>query len=399
MENESSGWHRLKPDNMNPVTLEKQSPQRVLFVDYFLPAFDRSAGNQRAFELVRLIRGFGCPVTVLARNGECQKRYQDALSDLGIETLATDPDHLTVWDYKPGTPRIDFEHLLPARDYSVVIISRWENAELYTPLIRKWLPKARIIVDSVDLHFRRGQMRQILHPDKESDSEVHKQKERELHVYRQADALIAATEEEAEMLRKEVPDVSAVYVVPTMYDILQNPPAFEQRHDLLFVGNFAHSPNSDALVYFCGEIFPKIQEHLQQVRLYIVGANASFWMKDLAQANIVVAGYLPSMLPMLCSARISVAPLRYGAGMKGKIVESMAAGLPVVTTSTGAAGLSLVDGQNALIADDAAGFGRKVVQLYEDENLWKSLQKAGVELVRRSLTPQTVAPIIRKMLA
>src|SRR5262249_19186268 len=121
------------------LPIENQSSQRVLFIDYYLPAFDRSAGHQRTFEVLRLIRGFGCAVTFLARNGECQKRYQDALTDLGIETLATDPDHLTLWDYKPGTPRIDFEHLLPARDFSVVIISRWENAELYIPLIRKWL--------------------------------------------------------------------------------------------------------------------------------------------------------------------------------------------------------------------------------------------------------------------
>jgi glycosyltransferase involved in cell wall biosynthesis len=379
--------------------LENGPTQRVLFVDYFLPAFDRSAGNQRTLELLRLIRRFGCAVTFLARNGECQKRYQDALTNLGIETLATDPDHLTLWDYKPGTRRIDFEHLLPARDFSVVILSRWENAELYIPLIKKWLPKARIIIDSVDLHFNRGKMRLNLYPERGGESELQKQKEREVRVYRQADALIAATEEEAALLRNEVPGVSGVYVVPTMYNVMENPPSFAQRHDLLFVGNFAHSPNSDALVYFCGEIFPKIQEHLKETRLYIVGANASFWMNDLAQPNIVVAGYLPSLLPMLCSARISVAPLRYGAGMKGKIVEAMAAGLPVVTTSTGAAGLSLVDEQNAMIADDAAGFAQRVVRLYEDENLWKRLQTAGLDLVRRSLTPQVVAPVIRKILS
>ncbi|MFQ5924452.1 MAG: glycosyltransferase family 4 protein, partial [Dehalococcoidia bacterium] len=163
---------------------------------------------------------------------------------------------------------------------------------------------------------------------------------------------------------------------------------FSERRDIVFVGGFDHTPNVDAVTFFVKEIFPLVKESLHDVRFYIVGSaivgsNPPGQVLSLASEDVIVTGYVRDLTPYFESCKLSVAPLRYGAGVKGKINQSMSHGLPVVTTSIGAEGMEAMDGEDILIADSAADFAHKIALLYRDGSLWHRLSENSMRNIQR----------------
>jgi glycosyltransferase involved in cell wall biosynthesis len=162
-------------------------------------------------------------------------------------------------------------------------------------------------------------------------------------------------------------------VLPNVHPAAATGGPWAERRDLMFIGGFWHQPNEDAVCYFVDEILPLVRREQPDVIFHIIGSNMSNRVHALASAAVRTHGYVEDPTPYFTGCRVFVAPLRYGAGMKGKIGHSMSHGLPVVTTSIGAEGIGLVDGETALIADDPASFASAVVRLYADETLWTGL--------------------------
>jgi O-antigen biosynthesis protein len=163
------------------------------------------------------------------------------------------------------------------------------------------------------------------------------------------------------------------FVVPIVEQPTKTHTAYSARHDLLFLGNYTHVPNADAAVWMVHEIMPKIWEHIPDLRLVLAGADPTPRVERLAGERVVVTGYVPDARPLFESARVFVSPLRFGAGMKGKIVQAISYGLPTVTTSIGAEGIGLKDGASALIRESAEEFADAVMRLYSDEALWTEI--------------------------
>jgi glycosyltransferase involved in cell wall biosynthesis len=154
-------------------------------------------------------------------------------------------------------------------------------------------------------------------------------------------------------------------------------PPFEGRRDILFIGGFEHTPNVDAMLWFTAEIMPRILAELPDARLHIVGSKMPDQIAALASENVITHGYVADVEPLFASCLLSVAPLRWGAGVKGKTNQSMSYGVPVVSTSVGAEGMHLVHNENVLIADEPADFAAEVVRLYRDAALWRKLSRNG----------------------
>ena len=165
---------------------------------------------------------------------------------------------------------------------------------------------------------------------------------------------------------------------------------FDERRDLVFIGNFNHRPNTDAVHFFVREIFPLVRAALPGVKLYLAGSNTTDEISAYQSEAIVVMGYVPDIEPLLASCRIFVAPLRFGAGMKGKIGDALSYGIPVVTTSIGAEGLGINDREQALIIDAPETFAEKISELYRDRELWQHLSDYGYEHIRSHYTPERV---------
>ncbi|HEX8423514.1 MAG TPA: glycosyltransferase family 4 protein, partial [Pyrinomonadaceae bacterium] len=174
--------------------------------------------------------------------------------------------------------------------------------------------------------------------------------------------------------------------------------AFAERAHLLFIGNLLHRPNADAVHHLMRDIFPLVKGSLPEAKLYIVGDNVTPEIAAYAAPDVEVLGYVPDIGPLFESCRLMVVPLRYGAGIKGKLGESLSYGLPVVTTTMGAEGFGLTDGVEALIADEPQAFAAAVVRSYEDKDVWERLAEHGYRHIEKYYTPEVVAEIINSSL-
>jgi glycosyltransferase involved in cell wall biosynthesis len=174
---------------------------------------------------------------------------------------------------------------------------------------------------------------------------------------------------------------------------------FEQREGILFVGNYSHQPNRDAVRWMVEEILPLVREEIPEVVLHLVGSGITEEITALAGDGVIVHGWVPTIDEMYRRVRLSVAPLRYGAGMKGKVGESMAFGVPVVATPIGAEGMGLSQGHDVLIAEDAAGLARSIVTAYGQEDLWGELAANGRETISVGYSPAMVRRALGSLLA
>jgi glycosyltransferase involved in cell wall biosynthesis len=150
---------------------------------------------------------------------------------------------------------------------------------------------------------------------------------------------------------------------------------FSLRRDILFIGSFQHSPNVDAVLFFAREIFPLVKAQLPEIRFYVIGDKAPPEVVALADESVVITGFQPDVGAYFDNIRLSVAPLRYGAGVKGKINQSMGLGVPVVATSLAVEGMFLTDREDVLIGDTPEDFARALIDIYGSEELWQLVSK------------------------
>jgi GT2 family glycosyltransferase/Tfp pilus assembly protein PilF len=370
---------------------QRDTRGRVLVVDPFLPFFDRASGSRRLFQMVGLLREMGYHVTYIARSPSLDNQYRPVLEKLGIEVYSGDIQALQAIGFKAKLDLrpISYKLLCTERQFDYAILNFWEIAEYYLPLLRKISPRTTIIVDTHDIHFVRELREAERAGSQHQKKKALRNRRRELAVYRQADRLWVVTENDRQAIKELVGEIP-IDIFHNIHEPVSTVKEFNKTSDLLFVGNFAHLPNQDAVTYFCREIYPKIQEHLPEVRLWIVGNSPPDEIKAFASERITVTGYVKDLSPYLYRARVSVDPLRYGAGMKGKIGEALAWGLPVVTTRIGAEGMGLVHGKHALIADDPEEFARCVVELYRNRELWNTLSGNGKALTKAQWSSQFI---------
>jgi glycosyltransferase involved in cell wall biosynthesis len=176
-------------------------------------------------------------------------------------------------------------------------------------------------------------------------------------------------------------------------------PPFASREGMVFVGGYRHPPNVDAALFYAREVVPHLRTLLPGVTTYLIGSNAPQVLQDLAGPGIEFVGFVPEIEPWFRRCRLSVSPLRYGAGVKGKINHSMSFGLPVVATTPSVEGMHLVDGEEILVADDPRAFAEAIARLYRDEALWNRLSAAGLANVRRHFSPEAARRAIEETFA
>ena len=353
---------------------------RVLVSDADLYPPDQSSGAQRMAWILVLLHEMGCEVTYFPFDRTERQPYAAWLRQAGVEVVCTGDDLATVAAERRGL-------------YDLVVLCRPTVAERQRDVVRRHFPDAVLVYDTVDLHFVRAERELALAGGGEAaDAAEHafrRARRTELDAVRAADVVSTVTEDEGDLLRTLVPGVEVV-VLPTVHGVRTTPvPGPGGRSDLLFIGGYRHRPNIDAFSWFTEEVLPLVRRH-EPARFIALGANPTPAMQALATEAVVVPGYRNDVSGDFDAARVFVAPLRYGAGMKGKIGQAMAFGLPVVTTSVGAEGMGLVDGEHALVADDPEGFAEAVLRLYRDDELWERLSTGARELAAEAWSPDAM---------
>jgi glycosyltransferase involved in cell wall biosynthesis len=362
----------------------------VLVVADYLPLHDQQSGGLRLKTLVGLIIGLGWDVvfcSYLAAESspgplstpDGIARYETTLRELGVSRFVYGIEPLRAFLAKAGG---GVRHAL---------VSFPNVAIELVPIIRLHCPWTRVIFDTVDFHYLRMSREATLRQDAVLQQEAEAMLVLELACVRMADVTLAVTPEERLSLLTFAPD-SVVEVLPNVFGQPAEPPGVAGRRDILFVGGFWHKPNGDAVSWFVETIWPRLRAELPDLNFRIVGANPTEEILALnRQPGIEVLGYVPDLTQYQDAARVFVAPLRYGAGMKGKVGQSLAHGLPVVATPVGAEGMGLEDGIHLLVAEDPEAFAAQVLRLLRDDELWNRLQTEGRSLIEATLSERVVA--------
>ena len=364
---------------------DRRNSGRALVIDHHVPTHDRDSGSLRMFNILRLLAELGFVITFVPDNLARMEPYTQELQQMGIEVLYGPKD---VTDHLRGLG----QHL------RLAILSRPDVAAKYMPMIRRLAPGAAIFYDTVDLHFLREERRAEVEKSPSARKAAQRYRELELLLARTCDATITVTEAEKTRLEQEVSGLRA-HVIPNIHEVGRSGRPFCERQGLLFIGSFLHPPNQDAVTYFVRDVFPLIRREVPDVPLFIVGSDPNEDVKALASGGVVVTGWVPDVAPYLESARVFVAPLRYGAGLKGKIGQSMGFGLPVVTTSIGAEGMEVADGREVLITDDPAEFADKVVRLLREEELWAEVSENAMGYIAANYAPEVVLAKMKEILS
>jgi O-antigen biosynthesis protein len=351
---------------------DRMARRRVLVVDHNTPTPNQDAGSVITINLLLLLREMDFQVTFIPEdNFMYMPDYTPALQRVGIEVL-----------YAPYCTSVE-QHLKESGGrYDLVFIFRPGVVERYIKTIRKHCPRAKVLFHTVDLHYLRMSREAELLQDKVKMKAANKMKRREFAAIRAADTSIVVSTTELELLHHELPN-ERIRVFPLIMDIRGTEKAFKDRRDVIFVGGYQHTPNIDAVQYFVSDVMPILRRRLPGIRFHGVGSKMPAEIRALASEDVIIPGFVDDLSSLLDRMRVSVAPLRYGAGIKGKIGTAMAVGLPSVATSLAVEGMSLTDGENILVSDDAADFADAVTRLHEDEELWNKLSKAGLDFAKK----------------
>jgi len=290
------------------------------------------------------------------------------------------------------------KELLSKSHYDLVLIEYWYMGQ-YVDSCKKFIT----VLDEVDVEFLRWQ--QLVEIEKDiakrryALSLYRRVKRYELKVVKKFDSILAVTSKDKDILIKYNRDLN-ISVIPPCVDTSYFKPATVQNNSksLVFVGSMSAIFNSDAMLYFCREILPLILKKIPEVHLYIVGLNPPQEIINLADKNVTITGTVDDIRPYVYKASVFVAPLRFGSGIKGKVLEAMALGRPVVTTSIGAQGLSVVSGKHLIIEDDHQKFAAKTIELLSNDDLRQKLIKNGLKLVNEKYTWDMIIPELNKIL-
>src|SRR6478672_9819607 len=362
------------------------SQRQVLVIDALTPQPDHDSGSVRLVNLMRMLREDGAHVVFLPANREHAGRHTEALQQHGVEAW-----YAPFAQRAPGWLR---EH---GRRFDTVMICRHYVASEFLPLVRRHAAQATIVFDTVDLHYLREERAAALSDDPALRSAARRTRAAELGVIARSDVTLVVSEVERALLARDAPQ-ARVDVLSNLHRVAGAGRPFEERRDLVFVGGFRHPPNTDAVTWFARSVFPPVREQLPDIQFHCIGSDTPPEIRALAAIDgIRVHGHVPDIDPYMDGCRIAVAPLRYGAGVKGKINLSMAHGQPVVATTCAVEGMHLDDGRDVLVADDAPTFAERIVQLHEDPQLWNQLSHAGLENVARHFSTDSARETVRAL--
>ena len=365
---------------------DRAATRRVLVLDSCTPTPNQDAGSITTLNLMLLLREMKFQVTFIPEdNFLYMPSYTTDLQRFGIEAL-----------YAPYVTSVE-QHLRESGNrYDIVFIFRPGVFEKNIDTVRRHCSNAKVLFHTIDLHYLRMEREAAIQADQSKLEIACEMKNREMSAIKAADATIVHSTAEYDILHPELPNENIV-VFPLILDIPGTQCTFSERSNIVFVGGYQHAPNIDAVLYFVQDVMPLLRIKLPGVCFYAVGSKPPAEILALASDDVIVTGFVENLNPLLDQMRVSVAPLRYGAGIKGKIGTAMAAGLPVVATSLAVEGMSLSQGDNIAVADGAEAFAEAVVSVYQSEEHWNCLSRNGTTFANEAWGPEAAWSLLTKI--
>lgn len=352
----------------------------ALLIDDQWPRADRDAGSVEIVNLVSALLKFGFKVEFLVSG---LQNVDKAGGAPGRETLTALGVHTACF-----TTDSDLEADLVQRGggFALVVLNRVYCGGRFMEAVRRHCTGARVLFNTIDLHHVRLHREAVLLGDHVGQDIARRTRERENWLASEADATLVVSEVEETTLAADVPGQTIV-VLPLARLVTPSRRAFRDRSGIGFVGGFAHAPNRDAVGFFLQEVWPILLREEPDLRFDIVGDDLPPSILEDVPGRVRYLGALPEIDSWLAGLRLTVAPLRYGAGVKGKVVSSLAAGVPCVATPVAAEGIGHSPANGILEASTPAGLGEAILRVNRDESLWSELSRAGLDHVERHFSP------------
>jgi glycosyltransferase involved in cell wall biosynthesis len=369
----------------------------ILICSDMPPMFDQSSGALRLKTLIDLVARKGRPIFFCSHfdkdslpgelgSEEGRARYERALYSAGVREILY------------GRAELERALARPELALSDAFLSFPSVAEAFLPIIRQERPETTVLYDMVDFHALRMRREAQLKGDAAIDAMADEMQQREVWLANEADVTITISDDEKRELLKLAP-LANIQTLPNIFVLPTNPPRGpEHRKGILFVGGFWHQPNGDAVKWFVESIFPLVREAHPDTHFTIVGSNPDEQVMRLAaKPNVSVLGYVKDLRPLYEAARVCVAPLRYGAGVKGKVGEAMANGVPVVGTSIAVEGMLTEANSHFLQSDTPEGFAARIITLLDDDALWLATQADARRFIQDRFSVQALTARVESL--
>jgi GT2 family glycosyltransferase/SAM-dependent methyltransferase len=387
------------PNAQNVLRARDRSANKrhVLVIDHYVPQWDKDAGSRTIFEFIAALISNGCAVTFWPDNLWRDPVYTTKLQQLGVEVI-----------YGPSFQG-NFGRFISERHdlYDTVLVSRPHISINYIETIRSTTP-ARIVYYGHDLHFMRMRAQREIDPNSASEHDVSQMQALELSVCNSVDLVLYPSQAEIDMISSLIETRVKSAVIPAYSFGSADLAASRSRLDegkvpgatvkLLFAGGFAHTPNVDGIVWFCRHVLPIVQSGPRKFELTIVGSNPKPEVLALASPDVHVLGFVSDerLDALYRTSDLAVAPLRFGAGVKGKVIEAMAKGLPVVTTPVGAQGIAGAD-ELLFIAEDPQAFAA-ALNVASEIGSARDRARRALDFIASSYSRDTMARTLEKLL-
>ena len=365
-------WHRLYRQNGEEgvdadLAKDRGVIGRILFVDAETPRIDTDAGSYAVLQEIRMVQGLGYKVTLLPSNMAYMGRHTEHLQRLGVEMVYA-PFHNSMHDF------------LDKRlgEFDLVYITRYYVAAPLIEFIRRKNPKVKVALSLCDLHFLRATREALMRGEGTAAFEdIRRQRNDELALLRAADVGLSYSTTEIAVVESHNGPEGRMARLPWIIDVQKAVPPFSARLDIAFLGGYRHLPNIDAVEFFVAEVMPLLQKRLPDVRFLIYGSNMPTSFDLLASDTVILKGFVRDVAEVFDNCRVFVAPLRFGAGIKGKVMDSIAAGVPAVLSPAAVEGIPLADGTSASIARTPGEWASAIQLLYSEKARWNAMSKAA----------------------
>ncbi len=358
----------------------------LLMVDHYVPQYDKDAGSRTVFQYLKMFVDKGYNVKFIGDNFYRHEPYTTTLQQMGIEVLYG-PYYAQNWKkwIQKNSGYIQY-----------VFLNRPHIAVKYIDFIRE-NTQAKIIYYGHDLHFLREMRKYELTRDEQTLAESKDWREKELSLMKQSDVVYYPSNVETAAIKKIDDQINAKAIVAYIYENVEPKEYhFDERKDIMFIGGFTHTPNVDAVLWFGREIMPGIIEKIPDMKWYVMGSNPPQAVIEMAGDNIIVKGFVSDeeLEDHYSRCRMSVVPLRYGAGIKGKVVEAMRYGMPVVTTPVGAEGITGAE-EILCIADDARTLADEIIDKYNNMQYLEQISAKSYEYIQSNFSQENAWDVVK----
>jgi glycosyltransferase involved in cell wall biosynthesis len=367
---------------------DRSARARILWVEACVLTPDQDSGSLRTLRLLKILVGMGCKVTFVADNLQNHQPYVGQLEAEGIEVLRT-PFVKSVANY--------LREFGP--DYDVITLCRHYIAIQYVDLVRQHCPQAQVWFDTIDLHYLRLRRQYALdnNPATKSLSELAYREEME--VIKKSDITIVVSDVEVAEIAVEAPS-ARVEVVSNIHELHDGKTQREGREHIMFVGGFQHPPNVDAVEFFAEQIWPAFRASHPETKALIIGSKMPDSLRAYGERRgLEMVGFVEDLTPYYQNCVMAIAPLRYGAGVKGKVNQALSFGLPVVGTAAAVEGMGLEHGREAMCADTPEDFVSAMTEVMTDTVLWQTLSEQGKASLARAFSTEVAEQALVGMLA